>query len=268
MAGRRGVAHLRKPEASIEQLQSVEAPGEHPGDHYWKQFYRRFTPRRPFGTILRWDNFRASDYEPCKMTVAKPVRYVLQVATLGFIAAAIAGCAAGSTQYQSWGKQINAAPKRHQSKEDISRILDHEPVKCVKIPGKPTIGMLFRHDSGTTVLDIFPDSPVIGTGIRVGDKIISINSKPVHSMEDIIFSTEGMKGPDTPVTIETRRGTYVVTPQYPTEAEQCYWEISEDQPGRDEAGALRGDKPPRRFFSAVCRFADGKAYICRPHWQE
>ena len=223
-----------------------------------------------FVSILRRISLRISIHEPSAITLRLPVRSVLRIAKLSFIAAAVAtaGCAARPTLYQNWGKQVNSAPKRHQTKEDISRILGHEPVKCEKIPGKPTVGMLFRHDSGTTILDIFPDSPVKGTGIMVGDKIISINSKPVHSMEDIIFSTEGMKGPNTPVTIETQRGTYVVTPNYPAEAEQCYWEIIGDRSGSDEAGTVQGETTPRRFFSAVCRFADGKAYICRPHWQE
>ena len=190
----------------------------------------------------------------------------------------ICGCAVQPTVYQSWGKRINDAPMNHNTKEDISRILGTEPLRCEKIPGKPIVGILLRHDSGTTILGIFPNSPAAGTGLQVGDKIIAVNSKPVHSMEDIIDSTEGLKGTNSPaITIETQRGSYIVTPKYPAEAEQCDWEINGGPIARiggsafyNQYGgsAMQGGTTYQRFFRATCRFAEGKAYICRPHWQE
>lgn len=198
----------------------------------------------------------------------KQVRLLSLVCAIVLIVTAMCSCAVQPTPYQSWGKQINTAPKLHKTKEDISLILGSEPDKCETIPGKPTIGMLFRHDSGTAILDIYPNSPAAGTDIKVGDKVLSVNSKPVHSMEDIIASTEGIEGPNSSITIETQRGTYVVTPKYSTESEQCYWKII------PERGELNGEKTGQRgtahqrYFLATCRFTGGKAYICRSRWQE
>ena len=119
-----------------------------------------------------------------------------------------------------------------------------------------------------TILAIYPNSPAAGTGIEVGDKILAVNGKPVHSMEEIIASTEGMVGPGASITIETQRGSYVVTPKYPSEAEQCYWEIIRGPVESASGTAVQADTRHQRFFRATCRFADKKAYICHPSWQE
>lgn len=198
----------------------------------------------------------------------KQVRLPSLLCATVLTATAMCSCAVQPTEFQRWGKQINAAPKHHQTKQDISRILGSEPDECENIPGRPTVGMLFRHDSGTTVLDIYPNSPAAGTGIQVGDTVISVNSKPVHSMEDIIASTEGLEGPNTSITIETQRGSYVVTPKFTTASEQCYWEIHPGQLERIDESTPRSGTTHQRFFRAACRFTDGKAYICHCQWQE
>jgi len=185
-----------------------------------------------------------------------------------FISVAMPVHAADPTQFQRWGQQINSAPKHHQSKAEISRILGRAPDKCEKIPGKPTVGMLFRHDSGTTILKVYPDSPAAGTGIKAGDKILSINSKPVHSMEDIIASTEGLEGPNPTIKIKTQRGTYTVTPRFSTSSEQCLWEIIPERQVPNGAGATEGIVSQQRFFRATCRFTNGEAYICHVRWHE
>ena len=189
-------------------------------------------------------------------------------ATALLLTAAICSCASQSPTYQSWGEKINAAPKNNATKEDISLMLGSEPVKCERIPGRPTVGMLLRHSSGTTILDIFPDSPAAGTGIKVGDKILSINSQPVHSMEDVIASTEGMEGPSPSITIETQSGSYIVTPKSTSESEQCSWEVNARRTERMSGNAAQREKAHQRHFRATCRFADGKAYICHWKWQE
>jgi membrane-associated protease RseP (regulator of RpoE activity) len=226
----------------------------------------------PFRGCTIWDNVMEPSQESTKVTVNRPLRFLLQIIGLGIIAiiaAVISACAvAQSTADHSWSKQIDLAPKRHQSKEDISQILGHKPIKCENIPGKPTVGILLRHDSRTTILEIYPNSPAAGTGLKVGDKILTVNSKPVHSMEDVIASTVGIEGPNTPITIQTQRGSYVVTPTYPTESEQCYWEVIGDKVGPDVGGRTPRGTMHRQYFRATCRFTDGKAYICHPQWQE
>ena len=202
------------------------------------------------------------------MTAFRSFGIVRQIAIICGIVAVISSCTTQPTRYQSLGSQVNTAPKLHQTKKDISQILGVEPILCEKIPGKPIVGILLRHDSGTTVLEVYPDSPASATGIKAGDKIISVDSKPVHSMEDVITSTEGLKGPNSSITIKTQRGSYVVTPKFPHEAEQCYWELTGDHvhnfAGSNEKDGMFHD----RFFHATCRFADGKAYICRARWHE
>ena len=188
--------------------------------------------------------------------------------TVVFILAVTCGCATRPVVYQHWGEQIDAAPKNHQTKDDISRILDHEPAECETIPGKPTIGILLRHNSGTTVLDVFPNSPAAGTGIQVGDKILSVNSKPVHSMEDVIASTEDMDDLYAPISIETQRGTYVVTPNIGFESEQCTWEVKVNRAAHMLDSPTPGDEALPQIFLASCRFTDGKAYLCKWRWRE
>lgn len=193
----------------------------------------------------------------------------LKIILLGCLTTAVmSACATQATTYQRWGQQINSAPKNHLGKADVSRILGISPDHCESIPGKPIVGMLFRHDSGTTILDIYPDSPAAGTGIKVGDKILAINSKPVHSMEEIIASTEGIEGPHPTITIKTQRGSYVIAPNYSTPSEQCSWQITPEPTGLGKTNPEQNHPTSQRFFHATCRFTAGKAYICHVHWQE
>ena len=84
-------------------------------------------------------------------------------------------------------------------------------------------------------------------------------------MEDIIASTVGLEGPDPSIRIETQRGSYVVTPKYISESEECSWEIKAGKTeGMSVNPAARGETQ-QRLFHATCRFTDGKAYIF--HWK-
>lgn len=198
----------------------------------------------------------------------KQAQQSILVLTTGLIAATLCSCATQPVAAQRWEKQIDAAPKNHMTKEDISQMLAHAPTHCETIAGRPTLGILLRHNSGTTIRGIFPNSPAAATGLQIGDRILSVNAKPVDSMEDVIASTEGIKGPDPSIIIKTQRGTYVVTPHSFATSEQCSWSIRPTRVKLPLGSAAPEDQQHPGLFHAICRFNDGKAYICRWRWEK
>jgi membrane-associated protease RseP (regulator of RpoE activity) len=198
----------------------------------------------------------------------KQAQQSVLVLTTGLIAATLCGCATQPIAAQRWGKQIDAAPKDHMTKEDISRMLGNAPARCETIPGRPTLGILLRHNSGTKIRGIFPNSPAAATDMRIGDRILSVNAKPVHSMEDVIASTEGMKDPHSSISIKTQRETYVVTPHSFATSEQCSWSIRPERAQLPRGSAAQRDEHLPSVFHAICRFNDGKAYICHWRWEK
>lgn len=184
------------------------------------------------------------------------------------IVALPSGYAAGSAIHQNWGNQLDAAVKYHKTKDDISRILGAPPIKCEDVPGKPQFGMLFSSGSGTTVLAIAPNGPAANAGIEAGDRIMSVDSMPVHSFEEVIALLLNIDTPKHPVAIKTQSGSYSLTPTFPKKSEQCVWETAAGQVGVAGESAGPSGETHRRYFRATCRFADDTAYSCQSSWQD
>jgi len=187
------------------------------------------------------------------------------------------GCATQSSLYQSWGKQLAGAAATNLTKEDISLMLGAEPHKCENASVNPMIGISLEDASGPTVRGIDPKGSAASTDIMIGDKIISINSKATNSAKEVVDSIRAIASPNRPITIETQRGSYALTPKYPVEAKQCYWEITAGQVGKVTGSAyvnqyggsaIQGGAAYQRFFRATCRFTDGRASVCQSNWQE
>jgi len=132
-----------------------------------------------------------------------------------------------------------------------------------------------RYDRKEAVVTrVFPASPAWKAGIRVGDKIESVDSRDASTTTSVLTVTnrEGE-----PIEVRTQRGTYSVAPELP-DLEQCYWDVSgESTPGLgapqrtseyDQLGNDEGSLAGKRFFRASCRFYNGWVDSCRAHWKE
>jgi hypothetical protein len=100
--------------------------------------------------------------------------------------------------HQNWGNQLDAAVRDHKTKYDISQILGSSPIKCEDVPGKPQLDMLFSSRSETTVLAIEPNGQAAAAGIVTGDKMMSVDSKPIPSFEEVIAFLIDVDAPKTP----------------------------------------------------------------------
>ncbi len=203
----------------------------------------------------------------------------MRILTIAWVTIAIitttSGCAKPSL-YKSWGEKLVHAPEASQTKEDISLMLGAEPYKCDNVPAAPMIGIRLEGASGTTVRGINPNDSVANTDIKIGDKILSINSKPTKSPQDVVAAIKAVTDPNRPIIIETQRSSYAITPRY-LEVKQCYWEITAGKVERHGGSAYvnqyggaaaQGGAAYNRFFRATCRFVDGKASNCQSNWQE
>ena len=175
----------------------------------------------------------------------------------------LSGCATRAGLHQDVGKQFLDAAARKNTVSEISAMLGGKPVKCENLPSYPVVGLLIEDHGGPTVASVDPSGPAANSGIRKGDKILFINSKRVSGVaqgSDIITSEARA---DRPIAIETQRGTYSFTPQYPKSVSQCYWEIL-DERARSEAGSSASERSPDQgVFKGVCRFFDGRASQCQ-----
>jgi serine protease Do len=61
------------------------------------------------------------------------------------------------------------------------------------------------HPSGCRVSEVYPDTPAVAAGSRVGDQIIKIDSQPVRRLEDI-YERLATADPGQQVALELRRG--------------------------------------------------------------
>lgn len=189
---------------------------------------------------------------------------------------AISGCATRLGSDPDWGRQLLDAAAKKSTVQEISAFLDAEPVKCESLPSYPIVGLLIEDHGGPTVASIDPTGPAARSGIRKGDKILSINSKPVKGVKEGSEIIRSEAGPDHPIVIETQRGPYQVTPKYPKRVSQCYWEVADARIRQStvdsDAGPGIGQAPSkgiayRRLFRGVCRFFDGHASQCEYIWQ-
>lgn len=205
----------------------------------------------------------------------------MRLVTLAWTTVAIvtvtSGCATQSSLYQSWGNQLADAAATNRTKEDISLMLGAEPYKCENATAYPMVGISLEDASGPTVRGIDPKGAAASTDIKVGDKIISVNAKATISSKEVVDSIRAIASPSHPITIETQRGAYTLTPKYSVEAKQCYWEITAGQVGtvagsafvnQYGGSAIQGGAAYQRFFRATCRFTDGRASACQSNWQE
>lgn len=205
------------------------------------------------------------------------MRLLTLTCTAVVIVTAISGCATRSSLYQSWGHQLADAEATNRTKEDISLMLGAESYKCENATAYPMVGILLEDASGPTVRGIDPKGAAASTDIKVGDKIISVNAKATISSKEVVDSIRAIASPGHPITIETKRGSYTLTPKYPVEAKQCYWEITAGQVGTVAGSAFvnqyggnaqQSGEAYQRFFRATCRFTDGRASVCQSNWQE
>ena len=209
----------------------------------------------------------------------------VRVQTIGlaaiFILSVTPGCATHSAThsslYQSWGDQLANATATGRTTEDISLMLSSEPYKCENVPATPMIGISLKDKAGATVVAIDPKGAAVNTDIKIGDQILSVNSKPTNSSQEVVDAIKSTAGSDRQITIVTQRGSVSLTPKYPTEVKQCYWDISAGQVGtfagsayvnQYGGSAAQGGAAYQRFFRTTCRFADGRAIFCQFNWQE
>jgi len=187
------------------------------------------------------------------------------------------GCATHSSLYQSWGAQLANASATNRTKEDISLMLGSEPYKCENVPASPMIGILLEDKAGPTVRGVDPKGAAANTDIKIGDRILSVNSKATNSSQEVVNAIKNTADSDRPIAIETQRGTFSLTPKYPTEVKQCYWDIIAGQVSKVAGSAyvnqyggsaVQGGAAYQRFFRATCRFSDGRATACQSNWQE
>jgi len=184
-----------------------------------------------------------------------------------FIATVTSSCATQSSLYRSWGNQFADAAAKNLTKDDISLMLGAEPYNCKSVSATPMLGILLEDASGPTVRGIDPNGPAANINIKIGDKIISVNSQLTNSTKEVVDSIRAIASPDHPITIKTQRGSYALTPKYPTEVKQCYWDIIAGKVGKvaesayvdQYAGsAVQGGTSYQRFFAPLVALQMGE----------
>ncbi len=64
---------------------------------------------------------------------------------------------------------------------------------------------------GVIITDILPDSPAQKAGLRIGDRIVQLDRKPIRSGEELRFICAGMNSG--PISVTAMRGSHVLTIQ-------------------------------------------------------
>lgn len=178
--------------------------------------------------------------------------------------------------YQSWGQQLAEAGSKMLTVEDVSLLLGTPPTRCDSIEPTPMIGIQIGPED-PTVLRVFPKGAAAVAGMKAGEQISKINGTKVETGKDILVTLRAILKWGQEITIETNGRAYSITPKRPSEAKQCYWDVSAGSVGErrgvayvNQYGGTAGHKDSeyQRFFRASCRFYDGYVVNCTCNWQE
>jgi len=190
------------------------------------------------------------------------------------------GCASQSSRspsvYESWGEQLSNNGTTIRTVDDVSFLLGSPPTKCDNIKPAPMIGLKIGIEN-TAILSVDPNGAASVAGIKAGEKIMKVNEMKVYSAKDISSALSIVAERDKTVIIQTDVKTYSVSPSRPTEAKQCYWDITAGAVAETRGGAYVNEyggsaghsgSEYQRFFRTSCRFYDGRAVNCQSNWQE
>ena len=203
-------------------------------------------------------------------------RAVIALVTTSLVAL---GCAPNI--YKMWDSKIETMHSvdphvgRWHRKGDISLLLGGPPSSCEAVAGEPARFGLSVSGQELMVNLVMPGSPAANAGIRVGDRITSIDSvKPVAPTDAIQILRQKARRSAT-ITITTTSAVYSLKPQVPL-TEQCYWNVSGGAISRtgayggwtDEGGsAAVSGAAYSRFYKLTCRFQDGWLVSYASNWQ-
>lgn len=146
---------------------------------------------------------------------------------VGVVISTTTGCASQPPAHiASWIERIDKSYVEKLSKQDISRMLNAAPYKCEEDSIEGKTGFSIKRSTGLVIDEVDPSGPAVNTGIKAGDKLISINSKVIKTDHDYAVALGEMDkaGPETSHVIETQRGSYKIKLKYPKHSETCYWE--------------------------------------------
>ena len=74
-----------------------------------------------------------------------------------------------------------------------------------KLKSKPFFGVGIRNTGGSIVTTIYDGSTAQSLGIKLGDRLVSVNDQPVSSLEELRSALKGFEV-DTPTSVEVERG--------------------------------------------------------------
>lgn len=186
------------------------------------------------------------------------------------------GCAAHRhSVYQSWAKQLSEAGITIRTVDDVSFLLGSPPTRCDSIEPTPLIGVRLKIDA--TIFWVDPNGAAAAAGMQAGERILRINEVLVNNGNEAINALRTNLRNDYPVTVETTARIYTMKPKMPTEAKQCYWDITAGAVAQSSGGAYVNEyggsaghhgSAYQRFFRASCRIYDGVVLNCQANWQE
>ncbi len=123
---------------------------------------------------------------------------------------------------------IDAVWERRGTVDDVSRIVGAKPRNCAprSTPGV-VLGIDCYPDQGGGVVAwrVAARSPAAAAGIRAGDRIASVDGRPVARCGDLRGGLESVSSRATEVVIVTDRGPFPVQVRRPARREACAWEV-------------------------------------------
>lgn len=205
------------------------------------------------------------------------------------IAGTLIGCAettpppkaAVGPAYNRWIDALVAVPSNGMVLADVSLMLGAPPVKCEEVKGRKETGMEILGGK-PEVTTVFPGGAAQAAGIQVGDTILSVNGTPLAKKKKDATGVLARSAIDLatltgqPISIETVRGTFTVTPQVPPAQSQCYWEIDFGEVTTSSvassssslyAGGRGGSLSLHKFFRASCRVQGDLLRSCTGNFQ-
>jgi len=180
------------------------------------------------------------------------------------------------SMYQSWAQQLNEAPSKMFTMEDVSFLLGATPTHCDSIEPAPIIGIQFKQEN-LIIMGVAPKGAAAVAGMKTGEQILKVNGVNVEDENDFLATIRPILTCDKKITIQTNRQNYSITPKCPDESKQCYWEVRAGIVGEERGsayvnqyGGVAGHKSTerQRFFRASCRICDGYVVNCKGHFQE
>jgi C-terminal processing protease CtpA/Prc len=128
-----------------------------------------------------------------------------------------------------------------------------------------------------TVVSVDPNGAAAAAGMKPGQRILKVNETPISTGKDVVAVLRATAKWGAPTSVVTDVTAYSIVMKRPTEARQCYWDVSAGSVGENRGiayvnqyGGSAGQRGSeyQRFFRTSCRFFDGRAVSCQSNWQE